>query len=175
MLSVAFFYDVLQGLFNLMPFLGQILSVGILVLTFFTFFIWFKIHDVGFLERFGAKKILAYIAVPIIEVMTLGVAPGITFAVGITIAIVRFEDKLIKEGVVTREDLKKLENAVIKTGKIHGFDSPHFNRELASSLGRDIKERYTPKVPQKVLPFRQPDPKYSRKTEDNEEKFKRAA
>lgn len=175
MLSVAFFYDVLQGLFNLIPFIGQILSLGVVFLSFFTFFIWFKMHDVGFLERFGAKKILAYVAVPIIEVMTLGVAPGITFAVGITIAIVRFEDKLIKEGVVTREDLKRLENAVIKTGKIHGFDSPHFNRELARSLGRDIKERYASKLPPKVLPLRHSDPPYSRKSEDNERKIKRAA
>jgi hypothetical protein len=152
MLPTAFFYDTLQALFNLIPFLGQILSYLIVFFSFLTFYVWFKIHDVGFLERFGAKKIMAYIAIPIIEVLTLGIAPGITIATLITILIVRSEDELIKKGVITREDLRKIEQIVLHKGKIHGFDSPEFRQALSHSLKEEIKERYVNKETLKSYP-----------------------
>jgi hypothetical protein len=142
MIAVALFYDALQALFNLIPIAGQILSYLVLMLSALHYFIWFKIHDVGFLERFGAKKILAYIAVPIIEILTVGLAPGITIATGITVLIVKFEDELIKSGLITREDLRKIEKFVIRAGKVHGFDSPEFKQALSGSLKKEVEKRF---------------------------------
>ncbi len=142
MIFVSFFYDALQALINLIPIAGQILAYGVLLLSAFHLFVWFKIHDVGFLERFGAKKIMAYIAVPIIEILTVGIAPGITIATGITIAIVKSEDALIKAGLISREDLRMIESFVLRAGKVHGFDSPEFKHALSGSLKKEVEKRY---------------------------------
>ncbi|MEI6843280.1 MAG: hypothetical protein WCK48_02125 [bacterium] len=48
MVTVAIIFDVVQALIELIPILGQIISIFIDIAAFFTFYLWFKMNGMNF-------------------------------------------------------------------------------------------------------------------------------
>lgn len=160
MLCVAFFYDILQPLLNLIPILGQILSYFVLLCSFCTFnIVWFHVCHIRFTEQFiGGRsgkwvflKILAKFGIPVLfEILTVGVAPGITLWILFTILTVRSADLAVEKGIVTNEQLDQLDDFVIKTGKKHGFKSKEFRKELGVAIGHEVGKKTAEHIPERL-------------------------
>lgn len=109
MITVAIFFAVL-GWILAFVFMGWLVAI----VSYATFLLWFRLRDVGFLERFGAKKIFAWIVAPILSIASDGIIPGAVVTVVITIVIVDLEDKLIEKKLITREQLRTAERLLIE-------------------------------------------------------------
>ncbi len=144
MIGTAIFFSALQWLLAFI-FMGWLVAIY----AYLTFFVWYKIRGVMFLERAGAK-IASWVVGFIISVFSNGIVPGIIFSVFATIALVKFEDKLVESGVVTKEELSKLNVFVVGLAKKHGIESPEFRHALAQALGREIVNRAKDKIDKKL-------------------------
>jgi hypothetical protein len=99
--STAFFFDTLQGLFGIfhsIPVAGTVLATAIgWAVTFiaaFTFFLWFKLHGISFLDS-GVRKLITFFGGTLIELVPLlNILPAWTLSVMLLIVIVRTEDTL---------------------------------------------------------------------------------
>src|ERR1700752_416197 len=118
MIGVNLFFTTLQWLFAFI-FLGWL----VVIFSYLTFSLWNSILGIKFLERFGAKRLFAWVVVPIVALFTDGILPGSLITLIITIYIVKTEDKLVEKGVVTREELSQLNDFVIGLARKHGTDS----------------------------------------------------
>ncbi|MCK4918419.1 MAG: hypothetical protein KAS02_01380 [Candidatus Pacebacteria bacterium] len=129
MLSVAVFFDLIQIVLDiifplltspahLIPIIGNMAAGGIFILSwsassllsiiaFLTFWLWFKIKGVGFLERFGIKKLLTIFILPLLE-LTFSFIPGLTVMVLLTYSFVRTEDELDKKGIIDKNQREKI-------------------------------------------------------------------
>jgi hypothetical protein len=119
MIMVALFYDLLQFLLDLIPFVGWILSGLIGIFSWLTFYTWTSIKGWGMSD--SIKKIIVSKILPAIGcVGVLNIGPEITAGVIFTILIVKGEDVLYNkskgrldkevliEGSKTLNYLKKL-------------------------------------------------------------------
>ena len=107
MLAVAGFFDLIQLGLTFIPFLGWIISSLIAVLAFLTFYLWFKIKNVGFMTKFGVKKIAAYLVVPLVDAV-LSFVPGLTIMVLLTYSFVKAEDEADRLGIMSHETQEEL-------------------------------------------------------------------
>ncbi len=160
MVSVAVFYDTLQVLFFLIPYLGPVLSYFVLLCSFITFnILWFHVCNVRFTEqmfgrigRWGVLKLLIRVGVPAaLEIFTGGLAPSITLWVFFTITGVRESDLLVEKGIVTREQLDQIDDFVLKMGKKHGFESKEFRKEMGLALGHEIGKKAAKHIPERLV------------------------
>ena len=151
MIGTALFYDALQALFMLIPFVGWILNYFIMLYIFLTFnVVWFHIIGVHFMEQFfGGKggRLLSklafakWIGCAVAEVGTAGFFPGTTLWIIWTIISVRLDDNLVAHKIVTREELELIDRSVKRLYKKHGAESPEFRHALAEALGKQIEHR----------------------------------
>ncbi len=154
MLGTAFFYDTLQALFNLIPFLGWMLASLLVLFSFLTFnVVWFRIRGIYFMESALGKYLIFRLIkgfIPFIEIMPgLQMFPGITIFVLIVIIETRFDDMLVAKEIVTREELEHINNFVRSMYRKHGAESPEFRHALAEALGEQIRHRLNQTVENK--------------------------
>ena len=91
MIAVALLFDVVNASLNLIPFLGQILSVLVSIVAYCTFGFWFLKRGVGFANP---KRAVTFFGSGVIEAIpVLNILPGVTLGVALTIAMVQLEDK----------------------------------------------------------------------------------
>lgn len=89
MVATAVAYDIVQFLFNFIPFIGWIISWVIFIFAFMTFYVWFKIYGRNFMTP---KRAVAMGAGVIIEMIPiLNSLPGWTIAVLFLIGIEKAE------------------------------------------------------------------------------------
>ena len=138
MVGTALFYDALQALFDLIPFLGWILSYLLMLYVFLTFnVVWFHIRGIKFFESLigkGGRALVKWLLCTFLEVVSVGALPGVTLWIILTILQVRLDDKLVANKIVTREELKFIDQSVKKLYKKHGAESPEFRQALAHAL-----------------------------------------
>lgn len=79
MVSVALFYDAVQGIINLIPILGQILSGLISMFAFLTFYLWFKLKGLNFVTPKRAAYLGGGLLIELIPI--LNILPAWTLAV----------------------------------------------------------------------------------------------
>jgi hypothetical protein len=140
MIGTAIFFVLLQWL------LAWILMGWLVVIfSYCTFLLWYKIRGVTFLDRFVWRKLMSWVISFFFSLISNGVIPGILLGVLGTISAVKMEDKLVEKKVVTREELALLNTVAIKLFHTHGGDSPEFMHALALALGKRIEERYEDK------------------------------
>jgi hypothetical protein len=119
MVSVAGFYDLVQGWLDLVPLIGWILSSFVGIASWLTFYIWTSTKGWGMSDT--AKKFIASKVLPAIGCIgLLNIGPEITAGVIFTLMIVKAEDTLynttggrvdtqvLEEGVGFLNYLKKL-------------------------------------------------------------------
>ncbi len=112
MLGVAIFFDALQALFLLIPFLGWILSSVISIFAWLTFYTWTSIKGWGLSDTL--KQILVNWALPLIEIVPiLNTFPTWTLKVILSYSFLKAEDALynVSGG---KADAEKLENLLRK-------------------------------------------------------------
>ncbi|TSC84537.1 MAG: hypothetical protein G01um101417_202 [Parcubacteria group bacterium Gr01-1014_17] len=91
MIGVALLFDAVNAGLNLIPFLGQILSVLVSIVAYCTFGFWFLKRGVGFANP---KRAVTFFGSGVIEAIpVLNILPGVTLGVALTIAMVQLEDK----------------------------------------------------------------------------------
>lgn len=91
MIAVALLFDTMNAGINLIPFLGQVLSVLISIFAYCTFAFWFMKRGVGFANP---KRAITFFGSGLIEAIpVLNILPGITIGVVLTVLMVQFEDK----------------------------------------------------------------------------------
>jgi len=93
MLMTAGFYDLLQFLFDLIPLIGWLLSSGVGIASWITFYIWTSCKGWGMsdtVKKFIASKVLPAIGC----VGLLNIGPEITAGVIFTLLIIKSEDTL---------------------------------------------------------------------------------
>lgn len=78
MIGTALFFDVLMGLINFIPFLGQILSSMVGIFAGLTFWLWFRMSGIKFTFKKSAT-LGAGFAISLIPVLNM--LPALTFAV----------------------------------------------------------------------------------------------
>ncbi len=111
MLTVAIFFDVIQVGLDFIPLLGWIASSMVALVAFLTYFLWFKMRGIGFMEKFGAKKLIAYAVIPLLECF-ISFIPGLTVMVIMTYSIVKTEDKLEEAGILTQKMREKISGLI---------------------------------------------------------------
>lgn len=89
MVGVAIFYDVFQLIIEIIPLVGQILSLFITLFAFLTFYVWFKIKGRSFASPKRAMAMGAGVIIEIIPI--LNILPGWTVAVLFLVGIERVE------------------------------------------------------------------------------------
>lgn len=97
MISVALIFDAIQ---TILTFIGIGIIVGpfISLWSFLTFFTWFKIKGVTFIDRAGGKKVAAWAGTFLLEAIPgLNSLPGITIATIATIIFTRIEDRTLSK------------------------------------------------------------------------------
>ncbi len=91
MIAVALLFDAMNAGINLIPLLGQVLSVLISLVAYLTFGFWFLKLGVGFVNP---KRAASFFGSALIEAIPLlNILPGITVGVALTILVVQLEDK----------------------------------------------------------------------------------
>lgn len=111
MLGTAIFFDVLQGLFSLIPFLGWILGFLISIFAFLTFFVWMKIKGWGLSDN--VKKIFVQWFLPIGELIPIvNILPIWTTRVILQLLFIEMEDAIYNKtsGLVDLEKLTTFNN-----------------------------------------------------------------
>src|SRR3989338_7369190 len=79
MIIVALLFDGVQALINLIPVVGQVLSFFISVLSFLTFYVWFKMNGVTFAKP---KRVLKFGGSFFVELIPiLNILPALSLAV----------------------------------------------------------------------------------------------
>lgn len=153
MIGTALFYDALQALLDLIPFLGWILSYLLMLYVFLTFnVVWFHIRGIKFFESLvgkGGRALVRWLLCSFLEVVSVGALPGVTIWIILTILQTRLDDSLVAHKVVTREELTLIDQSVKKLYKKHGADSPEFRHALAGALGEQIQHRFNQTVENK--------------------------
>ncbi|HEY4515786.1 MAG TPA: hypothetical protein VJH67_01210 [Candidatus Paceibacterota bacterium] len=112
MLSVAIFFDTLQAIFLLIPFLGWIFSSLISIFAWLTFYVWTSIKGWGLSDTL--KQIIVNWALPFIEIIPiLNTLPTWTLKVVLSYSFLKAEDTLynVSGG---KADAEKLENLLRK-------------------------------------------------------------
>jgi hypothetical protein len=107
MLSVALFFDLTQICLDIIPIVGWILSSLLSIFAFLTFYVWFKIRDIGFLTKFGVKKLLVVIVIPLLELF-ISFIPGLVVMVLLTYSVVKLEDEADRKKIMSRETQRKI-------------------------------------------------------------------
>lgn len=92
MVGVALFFDVLNGIVNLIPVAGQILSVCITLLAYFLLWIWFASKGVSLASP---KRVVQYWGSMLPELVPFfNILPLITLGVFLTVAETKTEDAI---------------------------------------------------------------------------------
>jgi len=117
MIIFAVIIDVSQVLLDFIPFVGWILSSLLAGFGFFIlWFIW-KLNGVSFWERlggkYGRKFILRFGGSALLETL-LSFVPALTVLVITTNSLIRTEDKLVKEGYISREELDRIGEILVE-------------------------------------------------------------
>ncbi len=107
MLSVALFFDLIQLGLDFIPILGWIISSVVSVFAFLTFFVWFKIREVGFFTKFGIKKLMTIVVIPLLE-LVFSFIPGLSVMVILTYSFVKIEDEADRKEIMSRETQIKI-------------------------------------------------------------------
>ena len=90
----AVFFDTLNALINILPFLGQILSIFVTLVANGIFFFWFQSKGVSFSKN--PKQALALFGPDVIELIPIwNILPGITLGVVLTVVMVKLEDAVL--------------------------------------------------------------------------------
>jgi hypothetical protein len=91
MIAVAVLFDVANGLINLVPIAGQILSDFVTIVAYGTFWLWFTILGISMIDP---KKALRFFGTGGIEMIpVINALPALTLGVFLTISMVKLEDK----------------------------------------------------------------------------------
>ena len=109
MLSVAIFFDTLQAIFLLIPFLGWIFSSLISIFAWLTFYVWTSIKGWGLSDTL--KQIIVNWALPFIEIIPiLNTLPTWTLKVVLSYSFLKAEDTLynVSGGKADAEKLERL-------------------------------------------------------------------
>jgi hypothetical protein len=96
MLAVAAFFDLLQIFFNLIL-IGFLINWTITLISFLTFFVWFKLYGVNLGD--SAKKIALWLTDYAFDIFSGGIFPSIFISTLITILIVKSDDALRNQGI----------------------------------------------------------------------------
>ena len=90
MIATALLFDGINAAVNLIPFLGQVLSVLVSIIAYMLFAFWFLMRGVGFVNP---KRAVSFFGSSTIELIPiLNVLPGVTLGVVLTIYMVKLED-----------------------------------------------------------------------------------
>src|SRR3989344_1028705 len=109
MLSVAIFFDVLQAILLLIPFLGWILSSLISIFAWLTFYVWTSIKGWGLSDTL--KQIVVNWVLPLMEIVPiLNTLPTWTLKVVLSYSFLKAEDALynVSGGRADAEKLERL-------------------------------------------------------------------
>lgn len=122
MLIVAVFFDLSGAGINLIPVAGQIFAYLITGLGYLTHWFWFTMKDVSVISSKQVFKTVAkFLGPAALEIITLGVAPGLTLSVLLTIGQSRIEDRAAiaqtKRDTETQQQLD-IESASIEESQI---------------------------------------------------------
>lgn len=97
MITVAIFFDLISFLINLIPIVGQVISIAIPIVAYPTFFLWFMLKGVKLMTT---KRIAAMGGGFVVEVIPLvNMLPGVTASVVFTILSTKVKEveKKIKD------------------------------------------------------------------------------
>lgn len=91
MVVTALLFDLANGLINLIPFVGQVVSSIGGLLGMLTFWVWFQLQGVNFVS---ARRAIALFGASLIELIpVLNVLPALTAGVITTIVLTNLEDR----------------------------------------------------------------------------------
>ncbi|MBI2618031.1 hypothetical protein HYW58_01105 [Candidatus Kaiserbacteria bacterium] len=91
MVSVAFFFDVVQMIFTLTV-IGSIVSSVMSIFIWLTFYVWFKKHGIMFMDNL-ARMIIMWGGFLLELVPVLNIIPGWTFSVSLSLLLIHYEDQ----------------------------------------------------------------------------------
>lgn len=97
MLAVAGVFDLIQFLISFIPYVGWIISVFLSIFVWLTFYMWFKLNGISFLDK-GARLAITFFLGAIIEVIPIiNILPGWTLSVVLMLLIIRAEDVIFNK------------------------------------------------------------------------------
>lgn len=97
MLAVAGVFDLIQFLISFIPYVGWIISVFLSIFVWLTFYMWFKLNGISFLDK-GSRLAITFFLGAIIEVIPIiNILPGWTLSVVLMLLIIRAEDVIFNK------------------------------------------------------------------------------
>ena len=117
MIGVALFFDALQALFSLIPFLGWGLSVLIAVFAWLTFYVWTSIKGWGLSDTI--KQFIIQYLIPFVELIPiLNVLPTWTLRVVLQLSFLKAED-VVYNTSKGKVDIEKIAHLYIEIKHLH--------------------------------------------------------
>ena len=138
MITTAFVFDAVQGMFIAIPLAGWLLGTAISIFSFLTYFLWFKFHDIELGD--GLKKFLNFFGIRLIDAIPVigQILPGIVLSTVLTIVMVKADDVLYNHNIDLELTTSKKLQRQDETDGHHKV--PQFIRTFASPANDTIED-----------------------------------